>query len=179
MDYESSLRVHLVPFFGDLSLEKIGRSDIEDFVAEKLADGKAPKSVRNYLGLLHSLFAYAEREEWTRGNPCKLVEKPGDDDGDADIRFLDDAELEALLRAVPDEGVGLLDRVLYLAAAMTGLRQGELLGLRWRDIDWSASRVRVRQNYVRGEEVEALDPFGSARRPDGGRARSPLPGFCV
>ncbi len=151
MDYESSLRVHLVPFFGDLSLEKIGRSDIEDFVAEKLADGKEPKSVRNYLGLLHSLFAYAEKQEWTRGNPCKLVEKPGDDDGDADIRFLDDAELEALLRAVPDEGIGLLDRVLYLAAAMTGLRQGELLGLRWRDIDWSASRVRVRQNYVRGE----------------------------
>ena len=34
---------------------------------------------------------------------------------------------------------------------MTGLRQGELLGLRWRDIDWSAGRVRVRQSYVRGE----------------------------
>jgi integrase len=47
--------------------------------------------------------------------------------------------------------LGPLDRVLYLAAAMTGLRQGELLGLRWRDIDWGASRVRVRQSYVRGE----------------------------
>jgi integrase len=34
---------------------------------------------------------------------------------------------------------------------MTGLRQGELLGLRWRDIDWGASRVRIRQSYVRGE----------------------------
>ena len=36
---------------------------------------------------------------------------------------------------------------------MTGLRQGELLGLRWRDIDWGASRVRVRQNYVRGSSA--------------------------
>jgi len=150
-DYESCLRVHLSPFFGDLPLEKIARSDVEDFIDEKLADGKSPKSVRNYLGLLHSLFAHAEKQEWARGNPCKLVDKPGDDGGDADIRFLDDEQLEALLRAVPEAGLGRLDRVLYLTAAMTGLRQGELLGLRWRDIDWAASRVRVRQSFVRGE----------------------------
>ena len=49
LDYESYLRVHLVPFFGDLPLEKIGRADVEDFIAEKLGDGKAAKSVRNYL----------------------------------------------------------------------------------------------------------------------------------
>jgi integrase len=34
---------------------------------------------------------------------------------------------------------------------MTGLRQGELLALRWRDVDWLAARVRVRRNYVRGQ----------------------------
>jgi integrase len=149
--YQSYLRVHIVAFFGELPLEKTGRGEVEDFIAEKLADGLAPKSVRNYVGLLHSVFEYAEKQEWTRGNPCKLVEKPGDDESDDDIRFLADEELEALLRAVPDEGLGRLDRVLYLTAAMTGLRQGELLGLRWRDIDWAAARVRVRQSYVRGE----------------------------
>lgn len=150
-DYGSYLRIHLGPFFGERPLERIERADVEDFVAEKLADGLAPKSVRNYLGLLHSLFAYGEKQGWTRGNPCKLVDKPGDREGDPDIRFLDDQELEALLRACPRQGLGPLDRILYLTAAMTGLRQGELLGLRWRDIDWAASRVRVRQNYVRGE----------------------------
>jgi integrase len=40
---------------------------------------------------------------------------------------------------------------MYAFAAMTGLRQGELLGLRWSDIDWSAQRVRVRRAFVRGE----------------------------
>jgi integrase len=40
---------------------------------------------------------------------------------------------------------------MYLTAAMTGMRQGELLALRWRDIDWGAHRVRVRRNFVRGE----------------------------
>ena len=34
---------------------------------------------------------------------------------------------------------------------MTGLRRGELLALRWCDVDWLAQRVRVRQNYVRGQ----------------------------
>jgi integrase len=37
------------------------------------------------------------------------------------------------------------------SAAMTGLRQGELIALRWRDVDWAAGRIRVRQNYVRGQ----------------------------
>jgi integrase len=42
-------------------------------------------------------------------------------------------------------------RVVVLAAAMTGLRQSELLGLRWRDVDWAAQRIRVRNTFVRGE----------------------------
>jgi integrase len=53
------------------------------------------------------------------------------------------------------------ERVLYMTAAMTGLRQGELLGLRWRDINWDAGRVRVRQNFVRGAFGT---PKSSARR---------------
>jgi integrase len=47
--------------------------------------------------------------------------------------------------------VGPVLRVLILTAAMTGLRQSELLGLRWRDIDWAAQRIRVRNTFVRGE----------------------------
>jgi integrase len=43
-----------------------------------------------------------------------------------------------------------IDRAMFLTAAMTGLRKGELIALRWRDVDWTASRIRVRQNYVRG-----------------------------
>jgi integrase len=73
------------------------------------------------------------------------VDKPRKSD-DAPIRFLDQSELEAVLRATPET-----DRALYITAAMTGLRRGELLALRWRDIDWIAQRVRVRENYVRGE----------------------------
>jgi integrase len=149
-DYESYLRVHVTPFFDDMPLKKVARGHVEGFVAQKLAEGRAPKSVRNYVGLLHSIFVYAERQGWRAGNPCKGVDLPAVE-ADPEIRFLDDTELEALLRATAADGLGPLDRVLYLTAAMTGLRQGELLALRWRDVDWAAARVRVRQSYVRGE----------------------------
>lgn len=119
-------------------------------MAAKAREGRAPKSVLNYVGLLHSIFEHAQRRGWASANPCKLVDKPSLPD-DHEIRFLDTAELEALLRAVPDDRLGPTERALYLTAAMTGLRQGELLALRWLDIDWLAGRVRVRRNFVRGQ----------------------------
>jgi integrase len=93
---------------------------------------------------------------------------------DADLQFLTVDELDAVIRAIPDEIVvrtpaptrrgrsgpapppppdvlGPVLRIVILAAAMTGLRQGELLGLRWRDVDWTVQRIRVRSSYVRGE----------------------------
>jgi integrase len=151
MDYESTLRVHLAPFFGATPLHRIEPRDVERFIAAKAREGRATKSVLNYLGLLHSIFAHGQRRGWCTQNPCKQIDKPRKRSGDAEIRFLDETQLEALLREVPDDHLGAVERVLYLTAAMTGLRQGELLGLRWRDVDWLAGRVRVRQSFVRGE----------------------------
>jgi integrase len=152
MDYESAVRVHLVPFFGERPIAKITPDDIERFMAEKRAAGRSPKSTRNWLGVLHTLLSYAERRDWIASNPCRKVDFPRIDEPDADIRFLSPEDVEALLRAVDlDHDWGPTEHALYLTAAMTGLRQGELLALRWRDVDWLAGRVRVRRNYVRGE----------------------------
>jgi integrase len=150
-DYESCVRVHLAPFFGAKPIDKITSGDVEGFIAAKRTEGKATKSILNYLGLLHSIFKFAEKRELTRGNPLVAVDKPTKPEHDQDIRYLDQAELEALFAAVPGGPRASTERTIYLTAAMTGLRQGELIGLRWRDIDWPAGRIRVRQNYVRGE----------------------------
>jgi integrase len=149
--YSSTIRVHLVPFFGTRTLEQIGRREIEAFMAHMRRTGRAPKTTLNALGILHSIFEYARREGWVLANPCQLVDKPRASEGDPDIRFLEPEEIEALLRGVPDDDLGHVERRMYLAAAMTGMRQGELLALRWRDIDWPAQRVRIRRNFVRGE----------------------------
>lgn len=103
------------------------------------------------LGLLHSIFDYAIKRGWASANPCKLVDKPRRADADGDVHFLEQAEIDALLAATPEDDLGGVERAMYLAAVMTGMRQGELLALRWEDVDWTARRVRVRRNFVRGE----------------------------
>jgi integrase len=150
MDYESYTRVHLVPAFGATQLEAITIELIEEFIAAKRQEGKAVKGIVNYLGLLHAMFAFAARRGWCTRNPVALVDKPRGR-RNLDIRFLEVEELEALLAATPADDRGMTERVLYLTAAMTGLRRGELLALRWQDIDWTAGVGRVRRNYTRGQ----------------------------
>lgn len=147
---ESVLRVHLVPHFGDRSLDRIDVAGVERFIAAESRAGLAPKSIRNYLGTLHSIFELAIRNGWARENPVKAATKP-EATSASEIHFLTLEEVEAVLVAVPDDVLGGIERTMYLAAAMTGLRQGELLGLRWSDVDWLAGKVRVRRAYVRGE----------------------------
>jgi integrase len=149
--YGSALRIQLVPFFGSRTLDRIGRREIEAFSAHMQKSGRSPKTTLNALGILHSVFEYARREGWVASNPCTVADKPRPAGGDPDIHFLEQEEIEALLRAVPDDDLGRVERRMYLAAAMTGMRQGELLALRWRDIDWPAQRVRIRRSFVRGE----------------------------
>jgi integrase len=102
---------------------------------------KAPKTIANAFKLLNQIFVFGKRKRWCRENPCELVDPPVVKPS-TDIRFLDQAELAALLRAVDlnAKPFGPIDHALFLTAAMTGLRQGELLALRWRDVDWSAGK---------------------------------------
>jgi integrase len=55
--------------------------------------------------------------------------------------------VEALLRAVPDDPLGRVERVMYLTAAMTGMRQGELFALRWRDVERPPHSERTHFHY--------------------------------
>ena len=148
---ESHIRIHIVPFFGRRAIDRVDEDVVTRFVAALRRDGKAPKTIKNILSTLHSIFELAIRKRWVSVNPCRLVDKPEVPEP-SDIRFLTQEELEAVLRdGIPDDERGVIERPLYLMAAMTGMRQGELLGLRWRDLDWMAQKVRVRQAFVRGE----------------------------
>jgi integrase len=162
-DYRSILRVHLVPYFKAAKLDAITPLEIEQYITAKLEQGLSRKTVRNHLALLHGIFRYAVRHGWARMNPVALVDKPRTGGRSEDIRYLDEKELHALLAAVPADPLGDTERVLYLTAAMTGLRRGELLALCWRDVDWTAGVIRVRRSYTRGQ-------FGTPKSRRGSRA---------
>lgn len=159
----SDLRNHIAPFFGESPLDRIAPEDIERYIAAKRGT-LAIKTIRNHLGTLHSVFELGQRRGWCDRNPVKLADRPVLRTTETRLRFLEPAELDALLAALyPDDAFGQIEPVLYLTAAMTGLRQGELLGLRWRDVDFSARKVRVVSPFVRGE-------FGDPKSEGSGRS---------
>lgn len=149
------------------TVDRYGAGDIEGYVSAMKKAGRKPKTISNHLNFLHGLFAFAEKRGWASGNAVAEAERPRGKGADPDIRFIDLEELEALLRVVPDDVLGAVERPLYLTAAMTGLRQGELIALRWKDVDWKASLIRVRRNYTRGR-------FGTPKTKRSSRA-VPMP----
>jgi integrase len=127
------------------------------------------------LTFVHSIFEHAIDCGLIIENPVPRAPRPGRrrEGANPDLQFLTVEELDAVIRAIPDDVVvrtprparrgrpgpappppadvlGPVLRVLILAAATTGLRQSELLGLRWRDVDWTIQRLRVRSAFVRG-----------------------------
>jgi hypothetical protein len=148
--YSYWLRIHIIDFFGAMPVADITGEDVRAFSAALERKGLAPKSRANALGTLHSLVEFAIDEGWTVGeNPVKRVEKPARATTDPDVRFLETEEVEALLRAVPDDPLGRVERVMYLTAAMTGMRQGELF----------------RPPVARCRLVGAADPRAAQLRP--------------
>jgi integrase len=149
-DYRIMLDRHLRPYFGSVPLAAITPDQVAGFLTAKRRQGLSANTVKNVLNFLHALFKFAVRREWAPRNPVDFVDRPATPASDPDIRFLDREELEALLRAAGTDLLGPTDHALWLTAAMTGLRQGELAALRWRDVDWSARLVRVRRSFSRG-----------------------------
>jgi integrase len=148
---ESEVRCHLAPFFGDRPVDRIDADDVADLISVLEVKGLAPKTIRNVVGTLSALFNFAKapRRRWAAFNPCDGAELPEITETD-EIRFLTMPELDRLIDHARRGMYQEIDRVLYRVAAMTGLRLGELLALRWRDVDWIAGVIRVRRNYVRG-----------------------------
>jgi integrase len=187
---ESMQRVHIVPRLDNAPVSKIARKDVEALAEGMFKDGRSPKTVRNVLTFLYSIFEHAIDEGWCSHNPVRRASRPRRQragDAEPDLQFLTIDELDAVIGAIPDETVlrqpaptrrsrrgpapppppdvlGPVLRVVILTAAMTGLRQSELLGLRWRDVDWSAQRVRVRNAFTRGEHSSRGKSDLSTRR---------------
>ncbi len=136
-EYESHLRNHLLPAFGQMDLRWVSRHRIQQHVAKKLDEGHlSSKSIRNILVPLHRMLYHAVQWGYLRHNPADGIEKPRQEHREMD--YLTPEEFQRLLDAVDDSG----HRTLFLTAVLTGLRQGELLGLQWGDLQGNQLRVR-------------------------------------
>lgn len=183
-DYRGYLRRHVLPFFGkDTDIGKIRVRDVEAFVTHqrkpKETDGSGGKGLKgstvlNQVNYLHAIFAFAQRREEVDVNPVAAASKPKTSKPSSDFSFLSPAQVDAVIDAYPDDTLGPTDRTIVLTAAMTGLRQGELIALRWSDILWTESSIRVKASVSRGIEGDPKSHTSKREVPMADRVASAL-----
>ena len=130
------------PKLGHLRLSEVAPAKVAAVRDELTAAGKAPGTVNRYLATLASVLTAAVRRwHWLPVSPMTQITKPSE--GHGGTRFLSEDELGRLLSACRESA----SRDLYLAVLLsitTGGRQGEILGLRWRDVDLTAGTLLLR-----------------------------------
>jgi len=141
----------------------LGHHRLESVTPAMLEQWKATlpgsnRTVAQRLVMLHGIFRRAMKVWGLPRNPAAEVERPRFRVSD-DIDAYSPEEVQALVRAASSEQ----DACLYLTAAFTGLRLGELLALRWRDIDFEGDAIRVRRSYT---------AHGGLDTPKSGKVRS-------
>jgi integrase len=157
-EYELTLRLHLVPFFGRFKLVDIETQPelIDKYSARKLEEGLAPKTVLNHLGLLSVVFKRARAWKLVDSNPVEIADRPRVKQIELEIlTHAEIAALDAAFRAFetehPDSPWWPLARRVSFFALGTAMRKGEILGLPWKHADREQGEIRVRQTFVAGE----------------------------
>ncbi len=140
---------------GDLKLHALTRAVIVE-IRDELAKEKSPGTVNRYLALLSHACTVAEREwEWMDSNPLRKVSRLEEPRGR--VRFLSDAEKDSLLDAAKSSSHPHLYAIVLIALT-TGARKGEILGLRWKDIDMESNRAVLHDTKNKERRTLTLVP---------------------
>lgn len=144
--YRCWLKNHVEPKWRDYPIEQIKPLYVEDWLKNL---NLAPKSKSHLKNLMRVLFNAAMRWELIpyQHNPMSLVRVKDSSKRQKEPKALSVGEFRKLLAGIPEPF-----RTMCIVAMCLGLRVSEILGLRWRDIDWDGLRLAVRQAYVYSKE---------------------------
>jgi integrase len=146
-DYDSIFRNHVLPHLGSIHLEDLSSDRVERWAAHEIDPNRqmANRTREKTITVFHGVMERARKLYRLPSNPVADVEKPRTA-AKTEIQVFSPEEVMALVRAADSEQ----DAAILLTAAFTGLRQGELIALHWRDVDFAGSAVRVRASYTNG-----------------------------
>ena len=160
--YEGHTRNH----FTELEPKKINRitiARIEKFIQIRQEQGMKLGTLRKILVSLNQIMSYAVRHKYIGHNPLRDAERPrgqGVEESNK-ITILNVEEIKTFLEQVIDKKY----HTLFMLAITTGARQGELLGLKWSDVDWKNSQIHIQRTFNKGRWF-APKTKGSERRID-------------
>src|ERR671919_906355 len=159
--YEAALRDHVVPRIGRTRLGDVQRRDVQRIADDLLAESRDPSTIRNALMPLRVIFRRAVEDGDVAVNPCTHLRLPAV--RGRRERIASPEEAQQLLAALPER-----DRPIWATALFAGLRRGELMALRWEDVDLAAGVIRIERSY--DVRVGAVEPKSRA-----GRRTVPIP----
>jgi integrase len=159
--YVAHAECHILPSLGSVQLQKLSPAQINALYAKLGRSGKrngqglTALSVRHVHAVLHRAFKDAVRWGRLARNPADLADPPRVAAHGHELRTWSAEQLAAFLNSQHDDRL----YALWHTLAMTGLRRGEALGLRWEDVDLEAGRLCVRRALVPcGKEVLVSEP---------------------
>ncbi len=178
VSYRDTIRKHLAPVFGHVPLPRLSPQAIRDYITQKLAAGLSETTVRYHVFVLHEALQQAVRDGLLARNPCDLVQAPRK--LRPQMQVLDEEQVRLFLAEAKRSSPHYR---LYLAALTTGMRQGELLGLRWRDLELTLGVASIQQTFYRlgGSKRDGRPTQQLFKAPKTDRARRPvaLPSMLV
>lgn len=142
----------LKPKFGNTYLDELTTQDLRAWISE-LATELSPKSVRNCVGILGSTLNQAVQDGLLKVNPLapiklkKILPKRKKASEESKVDPFNPDEIKAILGACRDAA----ERAFFQFAFATGMRTGELIAIKWRNIDWIRANIHVEDNVVSGE----------------------------
>jgi integrase len=158
--YEQLLRVHVIPALGRITLSKLTSVQVQHMLNEKSKSGLSPRTVSHIRAVLRDALNQALRWALVTRNVAALARPPRQ--AKTLVHPLTADQARAFLEFCKDDRLG----PLFAAALSTGMRQGELFGLGWDDIDFERNTVRVRRalQRVKGKPTFVEPKSESSRR---------------
>jgi integrase len=141
--HEQIVRLHIKPTLGRLKLKALGPAHIQGLYRDRLDSGLAPATVQKIHVVLHKALSQAVMWSLAPRNATEAVTAPRSTQ--KEIRPLDREQVKTLLEAARGDRL----EALYVLAVTTGMRQGELLGLKWEDVDLANGTIHVRRILTR------------------------------
>jgi integrase len=178
--YEIIVKRYVIPVIGHIALRDLRPDHLQGYYNEKAQHGLAASTIQLHHRIVSNALAQAEKNQLVMRNVCRLTELPRQPR--REMRTLTIKQVTAQLLSVLQG-----DRLYaaFLTFFMTGLRRGELLGLRWQDVDLTAGILQVRQIlvriYNRGTQGEGRKTRLAFHEPKTEKSRRsvPIPEACL